>query len=397
MATIKLSATKACSRAINYAEKKAEIKSGINCDVAYAKSQMKATRCLFGKDDKIQAHTVIQSFSPGEVTADQANQIGKELVGKLAPGHECTIYTHTDKDHIHNHIVINAVNFETGKKYQAHGKEAIERARSVSDDICREMGLSIIKSPEKASKRYTGAEVQMMMRGELPFKEKIRIAIDYVRKSKPTTFTELKASLKAFHIDMRITKKNIAFKTSEQERYIRGSKLGSDYTKGELENELERNERELTRPVPSRTFNEQAYDDKGGSRSASGTSRIDGVIDREPETKRTDEILHSSTNGQRNNQSISRKSGITSNQTDKQPNSRKDEFDFEEARTIAKQRSRNLEQGFADFRTTSDKEQSRSDKPVANERQGQSRETDRNLGRNQAKSREIQRGYEREL
>src|SRR5699024_8839801 len=107
MATIQLGMTGSASQLCNYAEKRAVEKDGI------------------------QAHHVIQSFKPDEVTPEKANQVGLELAEKLAPGHEVAVYTHDDTDHIHNHIVINSVNFETGKKYQAHGKEAIERARSL--------------------------------------------------------------------------------------------------------------------------------------------------------------------------------------------------------------------------------------------------------------------------
>lgn len=113
VATTKLGNTKSASRAINYAEKRAEEKSGLNCDVDYAKSAFKQTRNLYGKDTGIQAHTVIQSFKPGEVTPKQCNQLGLELAEKIAPNHQVAVYTHTDKDHYHNHIVINSVNLET--------------------------------------------------------------------------------------------------------------------------------------------------------------------------------------------------------------------------------------------------------------------------------------------
>src|SRR5699024_12050023 len=71
------------------------------------------------------------------ISPEKANQVGLELAKKLAPNHEVAVYTHDDTNHVHNHIVINSVNFETGKKYQAHGKEAIERARSLSDEVCK--------------------------------------------------------------------------------------------------------------------------------------------------------------------------------------------------------------------------------------------------------------------
>src|SRR5699024_12630035 len=76
-------------------------------DLDYAKSQMKQTRELFSKNDGIQAHHVIQSFKPDEVTPEKANQVGLELAKKLAPNHEVAVYTHDDTNHVHNHIVIN--------------------------------------------------------------------------------------------------------------------------------------------------------------------------------------------------------------------------------------------------------------------------------------------------
>jgi len=60
---------------------------------------------------------IIQSFKLGEVTPAQCNQLGMELAEKIAPHHQVAVYTHTDTDHIHNHIVINSVDLETGKKF----------------------------------------------------------------------------------------------------------------------------------------------------------------------------------------------------------------------------------------------------------------------------------------
>ena len=88
MATTKLSATRSTSRAINYAEKRAVEKSGLNCDVDYAKSSFKAARELYGKTDGNQGHVIIQSFQPGEVTPEQCNQLGLALAEKLVPNHK---------------------------------------------------------------------------------------------------------------------------------------------------------------------------------------------------------------------------------------------------------------------------------------------------------------------
>ncbi|NKE86047.1 relaxase/mobilization nuclease domain-containing protein, partial [Staphylococcus arlettae] len=85
MATTKISSTKSTSRAINYAEKRAEEKSALNCDIDYAKSSFKATREMYGKTDGNEGHVVIQSFKPNEVTPEQCNQLGLELAEKIAP------------------------------------------------------------------------------------------------------------------------------------------------------------------------------------------------------------------------------------------------------------------------------------------------------------------------
>src|SRR5699024_6904322 len=145
MATIQLGTTGSASKLCNYAEKRAVEKEGHNLDIDYAKSQMKKKRELIYKNNGIKENHVIQSFKHEDVKTEKANQVGLELAEKLAPGHEVAVYTHDDTDHIHNHIVINSVNFETGKKYQAHGKEAIERARSLSDEVCKSHDLSVVK------------------------------------------------------------------------------------------------------------------------------------------------------------------------------------------------------------------------------------------------------------
>ena len=62
-------------------------------DVDYAKSAFKQTRSLYGKEDGVQAHTVIQSFKPNEVTPEQCNQLGLELAEKIAPNHQVAVYT----------------------------------------------------------------------------------------------------------------------------------------------------------------------------------------------------------------------------------------------------------------------------------------------------------------
>lgn len=244
MATTKLGNTKSASRAINYAEKRAEEKSGLNCDIDYAKSSFKQTRALYGKENGIQAHTVIQSFKPGEVTPEQCNQLGLELAEKIAPNHQVAIYTHTDKEHVHNHIVINSIDLETGRKYQSNKKQRDFVKRS-NDEICREHGLSV---PERntAKLRYTQAEKSLIEKDQYSWKDDLREKIENV-KDHTSDFKSFSEHLAESGIEFKVRGKNVSYKPENVNKWVRGKTLGQDYDKGALEYEFERREREEKR------------------------------------------------------------------------------------------------------------------------------------------------------
>lgn len=241
MATTKLGNTKSASRAINYAEKRAVEKSGLNCDVDYAKSAFKQTRALYGKESGIQAHTIIQSFKPGEVTPEQCNQLGLELAQQIAPHHQVTVYTHDDKDHVHNHIVINSIDLETGKKFN-NNKQALRDLRDFNDDVCREHSLNV---PEKdtARLRYTQTEKAIAdpntkSTAQYSWKDEIREAID---QSTATNMDEFKDHLSQYGIEIaRVTPKSITYRHLAEDKKVRGRRLGEDYNKGGIEDGFER-------------------------------------------------------------------------------------------------------------------------------------------------------------
>lgn len=239
MATIKLGNANSASKAINYAEKRATEKSSYNCDVDYAKSNFKQLRMAYGKDDGIQAHTVIQSFKPNETTKEQANQIGLELAKEIAPHHQVAVYTHDDTNHIHNHIIINSVNLEDGKKYQSNAKQR-HFIRNKSDEICLSHGLSVVEEKTKAV-RYTLAERELIKKGKTSWKNEIRKAINYTKENS-TDFDDLKTKLKRdFGIDTKLRGKTLSFKHPNQKRYVRANKLGYDFEKEALEHGFRKN------------------------------------------------------------------------------------------------------------------------------------------------------------
>lgn len=124
-------------------------KTAINCrstETAFA--EMRQTQKRFGKMGGILGYHIIQSFTPGEVNAEEAHAIGIELAQKYVGGqHEVVIGTHLNQDPLHNHIILNAVSFQDGRKYHMDNHE-YERLKALSDSLCCEHGLSVIETPQ---------------------------------------------------------------------------------------------------------------------------------------------------------------------------------------------------------------------------------------------------------
>lgn len=130
-----------------------EYVSAINCLKEIALRQMILTKKQYGKDDGYIAWHGYQSFKPDEVTPQQAHEIGLKLAKEMwGDRFQIIVTTHLDKDHIHNHFAFNSVSFFDGGKYNYSNSER-QRLRDVSDRICREYGLSVIKNPRKAPSR----------------------------------------------------------------------------------------------------------------------------------------------------------------------------------------------------------------------------------------------------
>ena len=116
----------------------------LNCDPGFAYQQMMDTKRELGKLGGRQCYHIIQSFVPGEITPELALQIATEFAEKYLAGYQVVIGTHTDRHHIHSHILFNSVNHETGEKYHCSKNEYYQQIRAVSDRLCREHGLSVI-------------------------------------------------------------------------------------------------------------------------------------------------------------------------------------------------------------------------------------------------------------
>ena len=122
----------------------------LNCDPGHACRQMMDTKRAMGKTDGVQYYHIIQSFRPGEVTPEQAHEIGCEFVRRFLAGrYETVIGTHLDKAHPHNHIVFNACSYADGRMFRNNFNDYYNGIRTVSDALCREYGLSVIEPQNK--------------------------------------------------------------------------------------------------------------------------------------------------------------------------------------------------------------------------------------------------------
>lgn len=126
-----------------------------NCSVVNTANEFKAVREQWQKNTGNYAYHFEQSFKPGETTAEECHQCGSELAQVLFAkyGYQVIFATHLDKEHLHNHFVVNAVNPIDGKKLQTD-HEFIRRMREENDRICKAHNLSVVDEPKGKGKSY---------------------------------------------------------------------------------------------------------------------------------------------------------------------------------------------------------------------------------------------------
>lgn len=142
MPVIKCLSNKNATRLINACKTKAIEVGAHNCLPQFAKEQMQGTREVWDKTDGIQAHHVIQSFSlEDNITAREANEVGRRLAEAIAENYQVVIYTVQTNKLIYNSIIINSVSFVDGRKYHST-RTTLYRIRKLSDELCPNMTFS---------------------------------------------------------------------------------------------------------------------------------------------------------------------------------------------------------------------------------------------------------------
>ena len=182
---------------------------------------------------RIIARHVIQSFEIGEVTPELAHEIGKQFADEILGGkYEYVLTTHIDKDHVHNHLIFNAVDFVDYHAYKSYKRIYYDR-REVSDRLCKENGLSVIPPSQNKGmgyKEYTEAK-----RGT-SWKQKLKQTIDRLVIT-AKDYDDFLRLMQESGYEIK-TGKYISFRAKGQERFTRSKTIGENYTEERIKERI---------------------------------------------------------------------------------------------------------------------------------------------------------------
>lgn len=205
----------------------------MTCDEEFLLSK-RQYRQFTGRDQRgdVIAYQIRQSFKPGEITAEEANRVGYELALTFTKGrHAFIVATHTDRAHIHNHIIFNSTSLDCRRKFRDFHRSNMV-LQKVSDRICLEHGLSVIE-PKPYRER--------VKRTDYPKRPKLRNhisdEIDRILSGKPKNFEDFLHQLEVEGYEIK-RGKQISVKGSGQKRFIRLRSLGEGYTESDIRDRI---------------------------------------------------------------------------------------------------------------------------------------------------------------
>lgn len=222
--------------------------SGINCKYENAFKRMTETKIEYDKTGGILGFHIIQSFAPGEGTPETIHELGKEFAQRaFGDRFEVVVATHLNTGCLHNHYVLNSVSWMDGKKYYDNN-ESYARLRKISDDLCREYGLSVIENPKKRS--YKSYDLYMAEKnGEWTKDAIIRRDIDECIKISTSTkgfFREIQKRGYTFNFNRKYP--TISHPNFERPRRLKT--LGDDYTIERIEERVKSDWRKYVLEIP---------------------------------------------------------------------------------------------------------------------------------------------------
>lgn len=219
-----------------------QLVTGVNCTAGTARSEMIAVKKRFRKEDGTIAYHGYQSFRKGEVTPEQAHRIGIRLAEELwGERYQVLVATHVDKEsHIHSHFVINTVSFVDGRKFY-RSNEDYARMREVSDRLCREYGLSVVRRPEGRRENYSAWSAEK--NGKPTNRSLIRTDIDRAIAAS-LTGAEFFRVLADMGYELKLTAESgktlqrPSLRPQGAARFYRFDRLGEEYTLDAIESRI---------------------------------------------------------------------------------------------------------------------------------------------------------------
>lgn len=203
--------------------------NAINCKKEIALEQMILTKKQFNKEDKYIAWHGYQSFKPDEVTSELCHEIGVKLAKQMwGDRFQVIVSTHLDKDHLHNHFCFNSVSFLDGKKYN-YSKSEMQRLRNVSDELCKEYGLSVVEISSKS--KAPSRTLYLAEKNNEPTKYNLmRTAIDEAIKISPVPkeFVRIMRK-KGYIVNVNPERKYATIRSVNDSRNTRLKTLGENY------------------------------------------------------------------------------------------------------------------------------------------------------------------------
>ena len=231
--------------------------NALNCTPASAYEQMQETKKEYGKKNGILAFHGYQSFAPGEVTPEVAHEIGMKFAEQMwGDSFEVVVATHLDTDCCHNHFVLNSVSFVNGKKYNSC-KANNRRMRELSDNLCREYGLSVIENPGP-SKHISRYEYMEEKAGKITKNVIFRKDIDeciLLSENENDFFREMKKRGYAFDFSHKYV--TLSHPLFPKARRLRN--LGQEYEPDRLAERIEENIRRKKVEIPEQDNTVEDY------------------------------------------------------------------------------------------------------------------------------------------
>lgn len=213
-----------------------ELVSAYECDPATVDAEFllakRQYRTLTGREQKndVIAYQVRQSFRPGEITPELANQIGYELAMKFTKGrHAFIVATHIDKAHIHNHVIWNSTALDCTRKFRDFLGSG-RAVRTISDRLCLEHSLSIIENPKLGNSSYGK---WLGDKKKPSYQDRLRLAIDAALAEKPADYDAFVQVLQAAGYEYKGGKQP-GFRTAGQEKFTRLRALKDGYSELEI-------------------------------------------------------------------------------------------------------------------------------------------------------------------